>query len=95
MPKSKYPQLSPALCRKIKAAPASEEFQSLMIKSLLEMWNARTPHFGGSGPHRYDGISKECSYCLRPKNWKPVNAGFWSSEILYGTACEPKKKKAA
>jgi len=49
---------------------------TLMAKLLLECWNAERPHFGGVGPHRYDGKDKNCCYCNRPKNWKPVNAGM-------------------
>ena len=58
----------------------------ICIKLVLEMWNDEAPHFGGSGPHRYDGSDKECCYCIRPKDWKPVNAGYWTSELQYGDA---------
>lgn len=37
---------------------------------VLKMWNDDKPHFGGGMPHRYDAGSKECSYCLRPKDWE-------------------------
>jgi len=56
----------------------------LFYKLMVEQWNNKTPHFGGNGPHRYDGTDKKCCYCLRPIKWKPVNAGYYASEILYG-----------
>jgi len=59
-----------------------ENMRPLLLKLLLECWNAETPHFLGNGPHRYDGKSKKCAYCNRPMNWKPVNPGFASHEIL-------------
>jgi hypothetical protein len=63
-----------------------EEFmQHIMIKLLLECWNANTPHFGGDGPHRYDGKDRKCAYCSRPKDWVNVNPGVAASEILYGS----------
>ena len=46
---------------------------ALRNHAMLDMWNHNSPHFGGNGPHRYDGKSKQCSYCLRPKNWKKQN----------------------
>lgn len=60
-----------------------EGFQHWMIKKLIEEWNASTPHFGGSGPHRYDDNEKHCSYCGRPKDWTPHSANY-ASEVLYG-----------
>jgi hypothetical protein len=53
----------------------------LMFKLLIECWNAKTPHFGGDMPHRYDGTSKECAYCNRPKDWAPYNSGFLASQL--------------
>jgi hypothetical protein len=61
-----------------------EDCDHLLIKLLIECWNAESPHFGGAMPHRYDGIEKTCSYCTRPKDWKPVNAGYYAGQILYG-----------
>lgn len=37
---------------------------------ILEMWNTKDHH--GGLPHRYDKSDKECAYCLRPKDWKPI-----------------------
>lgn len=37
---------------------------------VLEIWLTKTPHFEGSGPHRYDDKSEYCTYCLKPKNFK-------------------------
>jgi hypothetical protein len=54
---------------------------SILYKAILELWNAETPHFGGSGPHRYEGKSKNCVYCNRPKNWKNCNVGLLASEL--------------
>jgi hypothetical protein len=56
--------------------------QPLMIKMLLELWNAERPHFGGVAPHRYDGRSNRCWYCSRPKKWAKVNALKQTDEIL-------------
>lgn len=36
------------------------------------MWNSTTPHFNGSGPHRYDSDQDFCVYCLRPKAWEEI-----------------------
>ncbi len=58
-----------------------DDYRQLLLKLMLECWNAKTPHFGGGGPHRYDGKSKKCGYCNRPINWKPVNPSFAASEI--------------
>jgi hypothetical protein len=38
--------------------------------AVIKIWNHSSPHFNGDAPHRYDGCDLECSYCLRPKNWK-------------------------
>lgn len=43
---------------------------------IIKIWNAEQPHFGSEMGHRYDGKSKVCSYCNRPKNWKPRNVFF-------------------
>jgi len=51
--------------------------------TVLLQWNADRPHFGGSGPHRYDGSDKECSYCLRPLNWKNVDVPKRDSRAVY------------
>lgn len=69
---------------KLKRMLKSEDYQVCLLKLLLECWNAETPHFGGCGPHRYDGQSKTCSYCGRPKSWKPVNPGYVAGEVLHG-----------
>lgn len=47
-----------------------KECPDVAMKLLIECWNEETPHFGGSGPHRYDDADKECCYCNRPKDWK-------------------------
>lgn len=62
----------------------------LLAKLLIECWNAETPHFGGSGPHRYDGNDKQCCYCNRPKDYKPLHSSFVASEI-----CDEIDKKGA
>jgi hypothetical protein len=59
--------------------------ESYFIKLMIETWNDDAPHFNGMGPHRYDDRSKECSYCLRPKNWKKVNAGMAVIELSEDT----------
>lgn len=48
---------------------ASEELGKTE-EEVLKLWNDDKPHFGGGRPHRYDGGDDECSYCLRPKDWK-------------------------
>lgn len=63
------------------ALKAEREYKHLMFKLLIECWNDENPHFGGDMPHRYDGKEKECCYCGRPKDWKPINAGFIASEL--------------
>lgn len=70
----------------LKSALASE---TLPAKLILECWNAERPHFGGAAGHRYDGNSRTCAYCFRPKTWKPVNAGYHSSCLAYGYEDEP------
>jgi len=50
-----------------------------LLALIIKQWNAETPHFGGDMPHRYDGKSRRCSYCERPKNWKPRNV-FYTEE---------------
>ncbi len=62
----------------------NDDMQVCLAKLLLECWNAETPHFGGCGPHRYDGTDKFCAYCNRPKNWKPQNAGYLAGQVVYG-----------
>lgn len=57
------------------------EVHALMYKLLLECWNAETPHFGGAGPHRYDGAEKKCAYCNRPIDWEPKHASYFASEL--------------
>jgi hypothetical protein len=52
--------------------------KDFLLKGILEQWNAETPHFGGVGPHRYNGKDKECCYCLRPKTWTFQNAGLYA-----------------
>lgn len=62
---------------------------------ILKMWNADKPHFGGDGPHRYDDGAKECSYCLRPKDWVPqkeVEGG--SEEVKWLPSILEKEVKA-
>ena len=60
---------------------ALETLGGFSPESIIEMWNAITPHFCGSGPHRYDYLyddyeigynDKECAYCFRPKSWKKI-----------------------
>ena len=60
-----------------------EQRKPLFVKLLVECWNDDRPHFGGGMPHRYDGKAKRCSYCDRPINWKPINAGY-----IAGMICE-------
>lgn len=55
---------------------------TLMSKLLLECWNKENPHFNNEMPHRYNGTDKECCYCYRPKEWKPVNPGIANYEIV-------------
>lgn len=71
--------------------PKSKEIKSVkellknrrfLIQLIMKDWNAETPHFGGIGPHRYDGNEKECSYCLRPKDWKPVAGSGYFAELF-------------
>ena len=56
--------------------------ETIKLKTILDLWNNPTPHFGGSGPHRYEGASKTCCYCNRPKDWKPCNTGLLAMEIV-------------
>jgi hypothetical protein len=72
-----------ALAKK-KALNTLKNNDFLLMKLLLECWNAETPHFGGCGPHRYDNNSKYCGYCNRPKDWAKVNASYSANEILEG-----------
>lgn len=58
------------------SAPASEyllemaEELETTPEEVLELWNAETPHFAGTGPHRYEeGI---CVYCGRPHDFVPA-----------------------
>ena len=63
-----------------------EECRWIVLKLVLECWNANLPHFGGCMPHRYDGADRFCAYCNRPKDWTPVNPGVTASDLLYGEA---------
>lgn len=76
-------KLSASVQKLILNTATGEDFRCGMIKLLIECWNHDTPHFGGCGPHRYDGNEKLCAYCNRPKNWKKVNAGYYAGELLY------------
>jgi len=46
------------------------EGKKYTIQEVVEIWQTETPHFEGSGPHRYEGNFPYCLYCLRPKNFK-------------------------
>lgn len=72
---------------------AFETLDQLKLKLIIECWNAETPHFGGAGPHRYDGREKRCAYCARPKDWKALNSGWWASELL-SEWFKPTKKRS-
>jgi hypothetical protein len=50
--------------------------KSWIFSQIIKLWNEDTPHFRGDGAHRYDDNSISCSYCGRPKNWKPRNAQY-------------------
>lgn len=60
------PQIRKQLQQASKAMKQSEA-------ETLKQWNDKNPHFGNSGGHRYDGSEKECSYCLRPKDWTNID----------------------
>ena len=79
--KPKYPSIS-KVAKLIKKTIGDSEH--LLLKLVIECWNAKTPHFGGSGPHRYDGNDKNCAYCNRPKDWTPINAGYYATYIAEG-----------
>ena len=64
------------------SALRNKDMEHTFLIALINMWNAKTPHFGGSAPHRYDDNSKECGYCLRPFNWVEISPNY-ASEILY------------
>ena len=40
-----------------------EEHETIL--DVYKHWGESTPHFGGLGPHRFEG--DECIYCLRPQ----------------------------
>jgi len=52
---------------------SDKNYESRVLKLLIDCWNEPKPHFGGDGPHRYDSKSKICCYCGRPKGWKPIS----------------------
>lgn len=70
--------------KRLVAALDAEGMRHCLLKLLIECWNADAPHFGGTGPYRYDGRARLCAYCDRPKGWKPVNPGITASDLLYG-----------
>lgn len=77
--------MNKAFRKKLLKSLTDEGFHHWIIKKLIQEWNHPTPHFYGDGPHRYDGKSKECLYCGRPKNWTEHSPNY-ASEVLYGDA---------
>lgn len=45
---------------------------NITIEDLIVMWHKKNPHFGGNGPHRYDGNDKYCKYCNKPINYDVI-----------------------
>jgi hypothetical protein len=63
----------------------------LSSDAVIEIWNHSNPHFNWDAPHRYDEGESECSYCLRPKDWKPTSQKRSQSDYLsdvYGVSLD-------
>ena len=70
---------------------ASKEM-GMTEKEVLKLWDAEKPHFGGSGPHRYEDV--ECVYCLRPENYtsESLKESFDTTKLNEAVSDEEKLK---
>lgn len=60
------------------------EDKEFMTRLLLDIWDKKTPHFGGAAPHRYDDGDSYCKYCNRPRDWDKNTRNTAYFKIIIG-----------